>query len=132
MNKLRKIFILSLCIFSPFLNANNSVASEASHVIGGFAIGSIATGLTDYYFPEYRSERGWIGFWTNTAIAAIMFGIEMAQDSSDTSGELMDFGFSVLGGAFGAYTTDHFILTPVTTEAPDGSPRYGVQVTHKF
>lgn len=114
------------------LYANNSFASEASHVGGGMLIAGITTGVVDRYFPEYRDNRGWIGFWANAAVAGVIFGIEMAQDSSDSSGELLDFGCNVLGGAIGAYATDRFILSPVVKSAPDGSYGYGVQVTHKF
>ena len=112
--------------------ANNSVASEASHVAGGVILGGIATAVTDKYFHEYTEHRWAIGFWSVAAIATVEFGVEMAQDHSDTSGELMDMGFTILGGAIGSYVTDRFFLAPYIHKAPNGSANRGIEATYKF
>ncbi len=125
--------ISSLCIACmSSLSANNSFASEASHVGGGMLIAGMTTGIVDRYFPQYREERAWIGFWTDAAIAAVLFGIETAQDRDDVSGELLDLGCNLVGGAIGAYTTDRFFLAPVVHKAPDGSHDFGIKAIHRF
>ena len=125
------IFTLCLACMSS-LSANNSFASEASHVGGGMLIAGMTTGIVDRYFPQYREERAWIGFWTDAAIAAVLFGIETAQDRDDVSGELLDLGCNLVGGAIGAYTTDRFFLAPVVHKAPDGSHDFGIKAIHRF
>lgn len=95
-------------------------------------LGGITTGFVDRYFPEYRDDRAWIGFWTDTAIAALLFSIELAQDRNDLSGELLDLGCNVLGGAIGAYTADRLFLAPVFHKAPDGSHGFGLKAVHRF
>jgi hypothetical protein len=132
MKKVLKKGLLASTLIGSTLFANNSVGSEASHFVGHFAFAGISTAIVDRYFPEYREDRAWIGFWTNTALAGILLGVDLAQNHDDVSGELLDFGVSVLGGALGAYATDRWILAPVVREAPDGSHTYGLQVKHKF
>ena len=132
MRGLRKFALASLCVCAPLLQANESIGSEASHAAGGFAIGGIATALADTYYTEDRVNRGWIGFWSNALIMAADFGIEISRDNSDLSGELMDLGFGVLGGALGAYAADHYLLQPVTSKAPDGTRSYGMRISRSF
>jgi len=114
------------------LQANDSVASELSHVGGGMVLAGLGTAVTDRYFPEYRAERGWIGFWSATLIAGIVSGIEYAQDRDDASGELLDFASGVAGAAIGSFVTDRFILAPVVHTAPDGSRDVGLNAAYRF
>jgi hypothetical protein len=114
------------------IEANNSVASEASHIVGGMAIGGISTAVVDRFFSEYAENRRAIGFWATTLAAVAVFGVEMAQDSDDVSGELLDMGCTILGGAIGSYVTDRFILAPYIHQGPDGHSTRGVKATYKF
>ena len=132
MKTVRMFALASFCLFSSLLYGNNSIGSEASHTAGGFAIGGIATAIADTYYPEDRENRAWVGFWSNALIMAADFGIEISRDDSDLSGELMDLGFGVLGGALGAYTADRYLLQPVTAKAPDGTRSYGMRISHSF
>jgi len=66
-----------------------------------------------------------------TLAAVAVFGVEMAQDSDDVSGELLDMGCTILGGAIGSYVTDRFILAPYIHQGPDGHSTRGV-ATYKF
>ena len=82
-----------LCVLLTMtIEANNSVASEASHVAGGMAIGGISTAVVDRFFSEYAENRRAIGFWATTLAAVAVFGVEMAQNSDDVSGEVLDMG----------------------------------------
>jgi hypothetical protein len=120
------------CAMTMAAEANNSVASEASHVSGGILLGGVTTAIVDNYFSEYAENRRAIGFWGTTLAATVVFGIEMAQDSDDVSGELLDMGCMIVGGAVGAYVTDRFILSPYVHTAPDGSSTHGVKATYRF
>jgi hypothetical protein len=122
-----------LCVLLTMtIEANNSVASEASHVAGGMAIGGISTAVVDRFFSEYAENRRAIGFWGTTLAAVAVFGVEMAQDSDDVSGELLDMGCTILGGAIGSYVTDRFILAPYIHQGHDGHSTRGVKATYKF
>jgi len=121
-----------LCAAPLTVEANNSIGSEASHVAGGMVLGGLTTAVVDRFFSEYAENRRAIGFWGTTAVAVAMFGIEMAQDSDDLSGELLDMGCGILGGAIGSYVTDRFILEPYVHHTPDGHTARGVKATYRF
>ena len=86
--------------------ANDSVNSELSHVIGGAAMGAGFTAIADHY--GYRENRAWIGFGISTGIGIVG---EFFPGNSGFS--LLDASANALGAAIGAYGTSEWILTPV-------------------
>ena len=132
MNNRRFKALVLVCAMTLSAAANNSFASEASHVAGGMVFGGVTTAIVDNYFSEYAENRREIGFWGTTLAAAVVFGIEVAQDRDDVSGELLDLGCTILGGAVGSYVTDRFILSPYIQSSPDNGAVRGVKATYRF
>jgi hypothetical protein len=135
MKKRRKIFFalpLAAALTTSLLTANDSIGSEMSHVGGGIALAGLSTMIVDRYFPEYREDRGWIGFWSTVLITGVASAIEYARDRDDAAGELLDFASGVAGAAVGSFITDRYLLAPILHTAPDGSKSVGLQASYKF
>ncbi|MCO5123311.1 MAG: hypothetical protein M9915_06175 [Rhizobacter sp.] len=112
--------------------ANESTASEVSHLISGALIASAATALADHY--DYRVEdRGWVGFWTSVGISFVSESVQvLTSGSSQVHGSALDFGYNLVGAAIGAYVTDRYILQPVVTRDAAGNRTVGVAMQMQF
>ena len=75
--KLIKIFIISACSVLV-LQASDSANSEASHFVGGAVMAGGITAVVDQYYPEYKSERGMLGFKISSAAVIVEQSIEYA------------------------------------------------------
>ncbi|HHO65322.1 MAG TPA: hypothetical protein ENJ71_02250 [Epsilonproteobacteria bacterium] len=114
------------------LHANSSTGSELSHVAGGAVMAGAITAIVDNYFPEYAEDRQLIGFGLSSILIIIEQGIEIAQDSSDAKGEMMDATAHIGGSIIGAWITDEYILSPIVKTSPEGDRTVGLQVSHSF
>ncbi len=128
----KSIMLLSILLLTSQLQANSSTGSELSHVAGGVVMAGAITAVVDNYFPDYTEDRQLIGFGISSLLIIIEQGIEIAQDSSDVQGEMLDMAAHIGGSALGAYITDQYILAPVIKVSPQGDKAIGLQVTHSF
>ncbi len=125
-----KIFIISvLSILS--LNASDGFNSEASHFAGGAVIAGGVTAIVDNYYPEYKSDRGMIGFGVSSIYIIAEQSIEYAVNGNAKS-QLMDAAAHILGSALGAYITDKYILLPVIKDSSTDGKYVGLNVQHRF
>jgi hypothetical protein len=111
--------------------ANNSVASEMSHVAGGVVMAGGITAVVDRYSPEYRENRGMIGFGVSTVAVFAEQGVEYALNG-DAGGQLLDATSHMIGSALGAWVTDRFILSPVVTNSSAKGKYIGLQLRGSF
>jgi len=114
------------------LHANSSSGSELSHVAGGVVMAGAITAIVDSYFPDYAEDRQLWGFGLSSLLIIIEQGIEVAQDSSDVKGELLDATAHIGGSVIGAWVTDKYILSPIVRTSPEGDRTIGLQVSHSF
>lgn len=124
-------FVIAATLMITQLQANNSASSEMSHVVGGAVLAGGITAVVNSYYPEYKENRGMIGFWTSSAAIVIEQGIEFAI-RGDAKGQLLDTTAHILGSAFGAFVTDQYILAPVINTSPLEGKSVGLTLQHSF
>lgn len=106
-------------------NANDSVNSELSHVIGFSAMASAFTLAADN--TRYQSQRAWIGFGVTASIGLLSETVEYLQGDGRLS--TLDIGADVLGAAIGSYATDRWLLQPVIQPKQHYA---GVRLAYRF
>lgn len=125
-----KPFLMSM-LFAAVLNANDSFNSEISHVIGGMVITGGITAAVDRYYPEYRQDRGWIGFGLSSA-GMIAFESVTVALRGDLRGQLLDVASHVTGSALGAFVTDRYFLSPVLQDSASEGKYIGLTLQQTF
>jgi hypothetical protein len=113
------------------LEANDSFNSEISHVIGGAVMAGGITAVIDRYYPEYRENRGMIGFGLSSA-AIIAFESVYSAFHGDIRGQLLDVASHTAGSAVGAFVTDRYILSPVVQNSPTEGKYVGLVMKRTF
>lgn len=126
-----KILVASSLMVASTLNANDSFNSEFSHFAGGAVMAGGITAVVDHYYPEYRSDRGMIGFGISSAAIVIEQGIECAMHGN-ARGQLLDAASHIAGSALGAYITDQYILSPVIQKSASEGKYIGLNIQHTF
>jgi len=122
-------FILMMGLGS--VSANDSFSSEMSHVVGGAVTAGAITAIVDSYYPEYRADRGMIGFGISS-VAMIAFESVTIALRGDVNGQLLDVASHALGSAFGAFVTDKFILSPVIENSASEGKFIGLRAGVSF
>jgi hypothetical protein len=125
-----KILILSACSVL-ILQASDGFNSEISHFAGGAVLAGGVTAVVDSYYPEYKSERGMIGFGVSTMAVLVQQSIEYGKDGN-ARGQLLDAASHIVGSALGAYITDEYILLPVVKDSQNDGKYVGLSVQHNF
>lgn len=113
------------------VSANDSLNSEMSHVIGGAVMAGGITAVVDRYYPEYKENRGMIGFGISSASMIVFESINMAL-GANVKGQLLDIASHVAGSAFGAFVTDQYILSPVVNNSAAEGKYVGLALKHTF
>ncbi len=113
------------------LNANDSFNSEFSHFTGGAVMAGSITAVVDHFYPEYRSDRGMIGFGISSAAIVVEQGLEYALHGNG-KGQFLDAASHVAGSALGAYITDQYILSPVIQNSASEGKYIGLNIQHTF
>lgn len=126
-----KSFVISTFFVVSALNGNDSFNSEISHVIGGTVIAGGITAAIDRYYPEYREDRGWIGFGLSS-VGMIAFESVTVALRGDLSGQLLDVASHVTGSALGAFVTDQYLLSPVIQDSASEGKYIGLTLQHTF
>lgn len=126
-----KVLVISSLMVAATLNANDSFNSEFSHLAGGAVLAGGITAVVDHYYPEYRSDRGMIGFGISSAAIAAEQGIEYALHGNGR-GQLIDIASHVAGSAVGAFVTDQYILSPVLQNSASEGKYLGMSLQHTF
>ena len=72
--KVKALIIGALVTVS--LHGAEDFNSEFSHFTGGAVLAGGVTALVDSYYPEYRSERGRIGFEISSAVIIVEQTVE--------------------------------------------------------
>lgn len=113
-----KFYIIVLMVLTSFssIHANDSFNSEMSHFIGGGVMAGGVTATISRYYPEYREERGTIGFGVSSA-AIIAFESVTVALSGNAKGQLLDIVSHISGSVLGAFLTDQCILSPVVSSS---------------
>jgi len=127
----RVSFLIASTLMITQLQANDSFSSEMSHVVGGAVMAGGMTAVIDSYYPEYKQNRGMIGFEISSAAIVVEQTIEFALHGN-ASGQLLDIASHVLGSAFGAFVTDKYILAPVMNNSSVEGKFVGLAVQHSF
>lgn len=122
-------FVLLMGVSS--VGANDSVASEMSHVIGGAVTAGAITAIVDSYYPEYRADRGMIGFGISSVTMLAFESVTIAL-RGDAKGQLLDVASHMAGSAFGAFVTDKFILSPVVENSASEGKFIGLRAGVSF
>lgn len=125
----KMVFILLMSVSS--VSANDSVSSEVSHVVGGAIMAGGITAIVDSYYPEYKEDRGMIGFGVSSAVIIAFESVTIAL-RGDAKGQLLDMASHVVGSAFGAFVTDKFILAPVVTNSTTEGKIVGLNLKYSF
>ncbi|MDX9900022.1 MAG: hypothetical protein RBT22_00835 [Aliarcobacter sp.] len=125
-----KIFIISACSVLV-LQASDSANSEASHFVGGAVMAGGITAVVDQYYPEYKSDRGMIGFGISSIAVLAEQSIEYAINGN-ARGQLLDAASHIVGSALGAFITDRYILLPVLKDSTRDGKYVGLSVQHSF
>lgn len=89
------------------------------------------TAVVDRYYPEYRSDRGMIGFGVSSIAIVAEQGIELALHGN-ARGQLLDAASHIAGSALGAYVTDQYILSPVVQNSASEGKYIGLNLQHTF
>jgi len=126
-----KLLVISSLMVAATLNANDSFNSEFSHLAGGAVMAGGITAVVDRFYPEYRSDRGMIGFGISSAAIAAEQGIEYALHGNGR-GQLIDIASHVAGSALGAFVTDQYILSPVFQNSASEGKYLGMSLQHTF
>jgi hypothetical protein len=125
-----KIFILSACS-ALALHASNGFNSEASHFAGGAVLAGGTTAIVDSYYPEYRDNRGMIGFGVSSIYIIIEQSFEYAENGK-ASAQLLDAAAHIAGSALGSFITDKYILLPIIKNSEKEGKTVGLAVQHSF
>lgn len=125
-----KMFLITACSILA-LHANDSFSSESSHFVGGAVLAGGITAVIDQYYPEYRSDRGLLGFEISSAAIIAEQTIEYAVNE-DARGQLLDVAAHIAGSTFGAWLTDKYILSPVIIDSASEGKYIGLNVRHSF
>ncbi len=123
--------IAIVTLYTADAYANNSVQSEMSHVAGGVVMAGGITWAVDRYYPEYRDNRGMIGFGVSTVAIFAEQGVEYAL-RGNAWGQLLDATSHMVGSAIGAWVTDRYILSPVVTNSSSKGQYIGMEVRGSF
>jgi len=126
-----KPFLMSTLFVVSALNANDSFNSEISHVIGGAVMGGGITAVVERYYPEYREDRGWVGFGLSSA-AMIAFESVTVALNGNLRGQLLDVASHATGSALGAFVTDQYLLSPVIQNSSSEGKYVGLTLQHTF
>lgn len=121
------VFLMGLSSVS----ANDSFNSEISHVIGGAVMAGGITAVVDSYYPEYKADRGMIGFGVSS-LSIIAFESVTVALRGDAKGQLLDVASHIVGSAFGAFVTDTFILSPVVENSTSEGKFIGLRAGVSF
>ena len=113
------------------VSANDDFNSEMSHVVGGAILAGGITAVVDRYYPEYREDRGMIGFWTSSAAIVIEQAVEIALHG-DAKGQALDAVSHIIGSALGAFVTDQYILSPVLNNSASEGKYVGLALQYSF
>ncbi|MDO9207594.1 MAG: hypothetical protein Q7T91_05025 [Sulfuricurvum sp.] len=127
----KMVFILLIGLGSVSANANDSFNSEMSHVVGGAVMGGGITAVVDRYYPEYKEDRGMIGFGISSLTIVAFESVTVAL-RGDAKGQLLDVASHIAGSAFGAFVTDKFILSPVVKNSTNEGKFIGLQAAVSF
>lgn len=128
--KVYKMFIGSLLVVSG-LYGNDSLDSEFSHFAGGAVMAGGIAAVIDSYYPEYRSDRGMIGFGISSVAIVVEQGVEVMLNGN-AKGQLLDAVSHIAGSALGAYITDQYILTPVIKDSAIEGKYIGLVMQRSF
>lgn len=124
-------FIAIVILYTTDGYANDSLQSEMSHAIGGVVMAGGITWAVDRYYPEYREDRGMIGFGVSTVAVFAEQGVEYALHGN-AWGQLLDATSHMVGSAIGAWVTDRYILLPVVTNSSARGQYFGLQARGSF
>ncbi|MDP3588229.1 MAG: hypothetical protein Q8R58_09270 [Sulfuricurvum sp.] len=113
------------------LEANTSVSSEMSHFVGGAVMAGGIAAVVDSYYPEYKENRGMIGFWISSAAVIAEQGVEYALHG-DAKGQALDAISHIAGSALGAFVTDQYILSPVIKDSSTTGNYVGLTLQRSF
>lgn len=127
--KAKALFIGALMTVS--LHGAEDFNSEFSHFTGGAVLAGGVTALIDSYYPEYRSERGMIGFGVSAFAALVDQSIQYAEHGNGR-GQILDGIAHIAGSALGAYLTDGYFLSPVMYESPKEGTFVGLTFRSSF
>jgi hypothetical protein len=125
----KMVFIFLMGLSS--VSANDSFNSEISHVIGGAVMAGGITAVVDSYYPEYKADRGMIGFGVSS-LTIIAFESVTVALRGDAKGQLLDVASHIAGSAFGAFVTDKFILSPVVENSTSEGKFIGLRAGVSF
>lgn len=129
-----KKIIISLfcaCTIISTASANESFSSEFSHFAGGAVMAGGIAAAVDSYYPEYKQDRGAIGFYVSSAAIIVEQSIEAAV-KGNVSGQLLDAASHIAGSALGAYISDKYLLTPVVKTAGKEGNFFGLSFVKTF
>lgn len=124
-------FLIASTLMITQLEANDSLNSEMSHVIGGAVMAGGITAVVDSYYPEYKADRGMIGFGISSASIIVFESVNMAL-GANVKGQLLDIASHVAGSAIGAFVTDQYILAPVMSNSTAEGKYVGLALQHSF
>lgn len=127
----KRILWLGSTLLLAQLHANDSFNSEISHVIGGTVMAGGITAVVDRYYPEYREDRGMIGFGLSSA-AILAFETVYVILNGNVKGQLLDVASHTAGSAVGAFVTDRFLLAPVVQNSQSEGKYVGVSLSRTF
>lgn len=113
------------------LEANTSVSSEMSHFVGGAVMAGGIAAVVDSYYPDYKENRGMIGFWISSAAVIAEQGVEYALHG-DAKGQALDAISHIAGSALGAFVTDQYILSPVIKDSSITGNYVGLTLQRSF
>ncbi len=113
------------------LEANTSVSSEMSHFVGGAAMAGGITAVVNSYYPEYKENRGMLGFWISSAAVAVEQVVEYAVHG-DAKGQALDAISHIAGSALGAFVADQYILSPVIKDSSTTGNYVGLTLQRSF
>lgn len=128
--RIRILAILATLLLSN-AQADNGFGSEFSHFVGGAVMAGGITAVVDSYYPEYKADRGMIGFGISSVAIAAEQTIEYALHGN-AGGQLLDIVSHVAGSALGAWVTDKYILSPVVQNSASEGKYVGLQVGMRY
>ncbi|RTZ98764.1 MAG: hypothetical protein DSY89_09260 [Deltaproteobacteria bacterium] len=131
----KRLFLICGLLFWVLLpnpaQANESLGSEMSHVLGGAVMAGGITAVIDRYFPQHAGNRKMIGFWASSIAIIVEQGVEVVQHGN-TMGQLLDAASHILGSAIGAYVTDKYILSPIIDDSRSMGKCIGLNIQYNF
>jgi hypothetical protein len=129
---MKKITLLiAATLMITHLEANTSVSSEMSHFVGGAVMAGGIAAVVDSYYPDYKENRGMIGFWISSAAVIVEQGVEYALHG-DAKGQALDAISHIAGSALGAFVTDQYILSPVIKDSSITGNYVGLTLQRSF